>query len=119
MAFNEYEKTVLGMDGYEELKKVRAAWNNYYKELRQFISVQQGQGNPPEKPAVKIADLAEKYPKATWYLLAEDYSISHNHMQSCLGYDALVRIMNGEDGKKVIAQMTKRWENYCKERVWL
>lgn len=103
------------IEGLRELQGARYAWEDYRQRWnKQFDNentryVARPKSNPEE--------LAQKYPRAAAYLLAQSYSGAGNYAKASAGRKAAERILNGEPHEKVIAEMEKEWEDAAHEAV--
>lgn len=104
------------IEGLEELKDIRAEWENYRDEFDQAMEA--GNGYTPSKPEEKVEDVAKRYPRAAAYLKAEDYSYASHYAKASAGRKALERIINGENHEQAIAEMEAEFTAYCEKHIW-
>lgn len=113
----ERQMKIDAIEGLTELKKAIADWDKYHYQFNKCMESECPSGFP-QKPNVDIAELKLKYPKASAYLKAENWSFASHYKKSSLGEKALERIINGENYEEVINNMEKSWSDYCEEHMW-
>lgn len=103
-------KVSIGLDKLEaainEQLKYKAAFDKAWKE---------GNGRYPTKPEDHTAEIAKLYPIAAAYRKAESWSHAAHYCKALAGEAAKERIRNGEDYKQAIADMERKWSEYCKQ----
>ena len=100
--------------GFDELRNNINDWESYYESCSRRAKSEKIDGvNPPERPEVKVREIAKKYPVAAAYMKADEWSLSSHGIKSGAGDEAKSRIENGEDYEKVIAEMEKEWIGFA------
>lgn len=117
-AAQERQRKIDNIEGLKELKQARMALEDYHYRYEKSFENEYTSSKPPKRPDINIEELNAKYPRAAAYLKAEAYSNSSDVGKRSAGKKAKERIINGEDYKKVIADMEKEWEDYAKNRIW-
>lgn len=110
------------IDAIDGLTEIYTAINDELRYRREFNAMMDDEDNdgacPPKRPAVNVADLEAKYPRAAAYVKAEDYSLSSNHAKSSAGQKALEKIINGDDYATALNEMEDEWSAYCDAHMW-
>ena len=95
------------IEGLQQIRRAIAAWDRYRALRRDF---EEGDAyGMPTRPTVSIGDLQKLYPRAAAYLKAEQWYNSPSFKKSALGKEAMERILNEVDYKKVIDDMQNAW----------
>ncbi len=100
--------------GLDELRSIINDWESYYESSSRMSKGEKtDSAKPPKKPEVKIKEIARKYPVATAYMKADEWSLSSHGIKSGAGDEAKRRIENGENYEKVIDEMEKEWVGFA------
>lgn len=98
------------------LDKLEAAINEQMEYKAAFDKAwEDGNGRYPTKPEDHTAEIAKLYPIAAAYRKAESWSNAAHYCKATAGEAAKERIRNGEDYKLAIADMERKWSEYCKQ----
>lgn len=111
------QNKINAIEGLDELKKAVAEWDEYHEQFNRCLE-NENTTRYPHKPQVDIDELRAKYPRASAYLMAENWSYASHHEKSSLGDKALEQIINGADYNEVINNMKTAWTDYCNKRLW-
>jgi hypothetical protein len=120
-ARKEREAKVNSIEGLNEIRKAIESEIEYHAAFTRMMENEDQSGNDallPNLPEVSSKDLKARYPRAAAYIKAESYSLANNYAKAGAGKKALERIINGEDYKKVLADMEAEWSAHCEENMW-
>lgn len=110
------------IDAIEGLKEIKSAIYDRQRYHREFNAMMDDEFNdgacPPKLPKADVDELMAKYPRATAYIKAENYSYAAHDVKSNAGKKALEKIINGEDYEKAIADMETEWTAHVDKHMW-
>lgn len=113
------ERRIAGIEGLEELKKA-------YKELAEwrikFYSSFDGEDavggmGVGEEPTHDVEALSKKYPRASAYLKAREYTLMTNTELSKIGQKAVEEVIYG-DYQKAMDDMEKETKKFAERHIW-
>ena len=117
--YADRKRRIESIAGLEEIKAAVYALKKFHEDFERAMD--EGGGIYPARPAVDVDALRNMYPRANAYLKAESWSMASNWMKASCGKEALEKIIydNSENGyTAIIAEMEKRWSDYCNEHIW-
>lgn len=112
----ERQKKIDAIPGIKEIRDAQDKIDDYHRRLDEAMEA--GKGWVSAKPAVSVNALQAKYPRAADYLMAEAWSYAANDRKAALGREAMEAIIDGGDHEAIIADMDRRWGEYCNSRLW-
>ena len=114
----ERKRKIDAIEGLTELENAIDEHDNYQYEIERRMQNENLSSFLPEKPKSNIEELKIKYPRATAYLTAKNWSYASNVEKMVAGRKALERIINGENFKIVLEDMEAEWLSNCKNKIW-
>ena len=115
-AIEERQRKIDSIEGLKELEALMDEWDKWFRALHR--SYDDCTYRVPVKPAIEVAELAKKYPRAAAYIKAEAMSEARHFAKSSAGKKALERIINGEDYGEALRDAEAEWTKYCDDHVW-
>lgn len=116
-AANERQHKIDSIEGLSEIKACMDAWAEWHTDFDRMVDTGRSYMTV-KKPSTEVAELRKKYPVADAYLIADKESRRQNHELATIGKNALERIINGEDYKKVLAEMEKERAAFTESHIW-
>ena len=112
-----YQEKLNGIEGLNEIIKLKAKWEAYRYEFEREMEEGNGifRGIKPEET---IEEVSARYPRARAYRLASNYAMASSYSKKSAGEKAVEKILNNEDYTKAITDMKSEWEAYCKKHIW-
>ena len=116
-AANERQHKIDSIEGLSEIKACMDAWAKWHADFDRMVDTGRSYMTV-KKPSTEVAELRKKYPVADAYLIADKESRRQNYELATIGKNALERIINGEDYKKVLAEMEKERAAFTESHIW-
>ena len=116
-AANERQHKIDSIEGLSEIEACMDAWAEWHADFDTMVETGRGYMTV-KKPSTEVAELRKKYPVADAYLIADKESRRSNHELATIGKNALERIINGEDYKKVLDDMKKERAAFTESHIW-
>lgn len=110
---------IAAIPGLRELQAAHSEAERYEMAFSRMMEDESNDGVcPPKAPTCSVSELSARYPRASAYLTAEDWSCASNYIKAGAGAKALERIINGEDHEQVLEDMRSEWSKYCEAHLW-
>lgn len=116
-AANERQHKIDSIEGLSEIKACMDAWAKWHADFDRMVDTGRSYMTV-KKPSTEVAELRKKYPVADAYLIADKESRRQNYELATIGKNALERIINGDDYKKVLAEMEKERAAFTESHIW-
>lgn len=106
------QEMIRNIPGIEDVLAAHDEWDTYFREMRVFLK-NDSIGSPPRMPLTDIDMLRGKYPQASAFVDALEFSEEPNEAKAVAGDRAMTRIAAGEDPDLVISEMVQEWKRAC------
>lgn len=110
------------IEGMSEVRAAKKAWDDYKAAIRHWQFVDHCGCEKPKEPAVKMAEIESKYPRAAAFLAAEEFTRGVDIDKCAAGRRAMEKILRSEDYAEAIKGMEAEWEpwpSYSKLVEWM
>lgn len=117
-AHDERQAKIDAIEGLRAIKEAQAELDAWHDKFERSFSGPNACGglNVGPRPAHDLDAMKEAYPRAAAYLEAESWSCADHDVKASAGAAALEKIINGADYREAVAEMEKKWSDYCANR---